>query len=334
MPAFLLKVLCQKIKNHMASKTSHLSSIIGSTLILSINLTGCLSTPVSKAQETTKTSVAQKKVFEDSELKGWGNLANLLIAQGYEQSRVIEVIQDPRMPVFQNYEFNVVPREPSNIYQGFSSPARIQKTLNFMRSHAHDFARAETHFDVDAEVIAAIISVESDLGKNTGRHIIFYRLARLANCNDENNVSKNYARLKQIDSQVTFAQVQARAKKLEQMFLPEVTSILDSCDQDCDLFKLIGSPAGAFGIPQFLPSSYQKFAVDFNNNQQRTLFEVSDSVGSIGNYLKNHGWSKKASDEDKKKAIWHYNHSQPYVDTVFQIYKELVKARARSCRVC
>jgi membrane-bound lytic murein transglycosylase B len=203
-----------------------------------------------------------------------------------------------------------------------------------MQSHANDFKRAENDFNVDAEVIAAIISVESDLGKNTGRHIIFYRLARLANCRDQNNVTKNYARLKQIQPDVTFSQVQSRATKLEEMFLPEVISILDSCNQGCDLFKLIGSPAGAFGIPQFLPSSYQKFAVDFNNNQKRTLFEVSDSIGSIANYLKSHGWAKNASDQDKMKAIWHYNHSQPYVDTVFQIYKELVKARARSCRVC
>jgi hypothetical protein len=103
-------------------------------LLLGMSLSACLATPTSTAQQPTQSSNTNNKIFKDAELKGWGNLANLLISRGYEQERIIKILQDHRMPAFANYEFNVVPREPANIYQGFTSPIRIQKLLVLCRA--------------------------------------------------------------------------------------------------------------------------------------------------------------------------------------------------------
>ena len=57
--------------------------------------------------------------------------------------------------------------------------------------------------------------------------------------------------------------------------------------------SVLGSYAGAIGIPQFMPTSYEAYAVDFNQNGTRDLVnEVEDAIGSVANYLKVHGWSR------------------------------------------
>jgi membrane-bound lytic murein transglycosylase B len=64
-------------------------------------------------------------------------------------------------------------------------------------------------------------------------------------------------------------------------------------EQQFDLLAVRGSYAGAMGIPQFMPSSYRKYAVDFNGNHKTDLLnEPVDAIGSIGNYLKGYGWIK------------------------------------------
>ncbi|HPU23830.1 MAG TPA: lytic transglycosylase domain-containing protein, partial [Candidatus Kapabacteria bacterium] len=80
---------------------------------------------------------------------------------------------------------------------------------------------------------------------------------------------------------------------------------------------IYGSWAGAFGIPQFLPSSYVKYAIDGNNDGVVDLFNLSDAVFSVANYLKSHGWGEMLSEQ--RKAIFAYNNSTAYVDAVMKL---------------
>ena len=82
-----------------------------------------------------------------------------------------------------------------------------------------------------------------------------------------------------------------------------------------------GSWAGAFGLPQFIPTTFINFAVDGNNDGKIDIFSVSDAVFSIGNYLRANGWRDDKSYKEKLKVIYTYNHSRLYCETVLKLAK-------------
>ena len=86
-----------------------------------------------------------------------------------------------------------------------------------------------------------------------------------------------------------------------------------------DVCGLKGSYAGAFGIPQFLPTSYLKWAHSGKDKQQPNLFYMPHAIMSVANFLKEHGWRKDMTEEEKRTVIWNYNRSSAYVDTVLTI---------------
>ena len=86
-----------------------------------------------------------------------------------------------------------------------------------------------------------------------------------------------------------------------------------------------GSWAGAFGMPQFIPTSYWDYAVDGNKDSRVDLFNADDAIFSIGNYLQRFGWESGLPEEKKKKVLRRYNNSGLYVDTVLAAAAELQK---------
>lgn len=89
-------------------------------------------------------------------------------------------------------------------------------------------------------------------------------------------------------------------------------------------FSVKGSTAGAFGIPQFIPSSFQTFAVDGNGDKKVDLFNNADAIMSVGNYLKKNGWG--ATLEERRAAVYSYNHDEGYVNAVIA-YGDAIKER-------
>jgi len=84
--------------------------------------------------------------------------------------------------------------------------------------------------------------------------------------------------------------------------------------ENVDPLEIRGSYAGAVGMAQFVPSSYLSYA-ESRNGFEKWLTSKEDAVFSIGNYLKSHGWNKNLTLEKKKRVLWYYNHSKPYIDT-------------------
>lgn len=97
-----------------------------------------------------------------------------------------------------------------------------------------------------------------------------------------------------------------------------------------DTFAVKGSTAGAFGIPQFIPSSFQTFAVDGNGDKKIDLFNNADAILSVGNYLKKNGWGK--TEEEKRQAIYSYNHDEGYVNAVMAYGQAIEEEVERALR--
>ncbi|GAB4130067.1 MAG: lytic murein transglycosylase B [Sideroxydans sp.] len=146
----------------------------------------------------------------------------------------------------------------------FVNEERIVNGRKFMRQHAAVLRRAERQFGVPAEYIAAILGVETLYGKSTGGY-------------------------RALDALTTLAfDYPPRAA----FFLTELEQfLLLAREQDFNLLSVNSSYAGALGIPQFMPSNYRKYALDYNGNGKvDILHEPADAIGSVANYFKHYGW--------------------------------------------
>jgi len=146
----------------------------------------------------------------------------------------------------------------------FINPQRIEAGREFLDRHAEPLERAAAEFGVPKEIILGIIGVETTYGRNVGTYRVIDALTTLA---------FDYP-------------------KRAPFFRGELENYLIlSRDARIDPLRIKGSYAGAIGIPQFMPGSYRRFAVDYDGDGHSDLApSPADAIGSIGNFLKAHGW--------------------------------------------
>src|SRR5436309_2699895 len=195
---------------------------------------------------------------------------------------------------------------------------------------AHDLAleRGALHgsarrYGVPASVVAAILHVESGCGHYTGRSLLLPGLARLAMANEPANVDANVDRLAGDDPAVAL-QVRARARYLEDTFYPEVRALFTVAARlHVDPLDLRGSASGAFGYPQFLPTSFLRFGVDADGDGRVSLYEMPDASASCAHFLASHGWHPGLTVAQRRRVIWQYNRSDAYIDAVLTIARRI-----------
>jgi membrane-bound lytic murein transglycosylase B len=148
----------------------------------------------------------------------------------------------------------------------FVTEARIAEGAEFWRRNAAALARAATEHGVPEEVIVAIVGVETLYGRQMGTWRVIDALATLA---------FDYP-----------PRAEFFRGELEQY-------LLFARESDLDVFSVRGSYAGAIGIPQFMPGSYRRFAVDFDGDGAINLrSSPADAIGSVANFLVKHGWRR------------------------------------------
>jgi len=256
--------------------------------------------------------------------RGWTYLKRKLVADGVPRGDVDRAFSDPRMPAFGGLFFSPhQPREGKSMYRNFLGPVGTSTARQCRASWSDAFERAERRFGVPADVCAAIITVETQCGRNTGRSVVLYRLARLAMAKDPDNFRRNAERWGAGDADIE-RRLRARAQYLEDTFYPEVRAVFTIAKrQRMDPLGLRGSGAGAFGYPQFLPTSYLNHAVDGNGDGKISLYDADDATASCASYLAHYGWRKGISHQQKRAVIWRYNRSDSYIDTVLALADRL-----------
>ena len=142
----------------------------------------------------------------------------------------------------------------------------IRGGMRFLRDYSGLLARAEDEYGVPRTIIAAIIGIETRYGSYTGEFSLFRSLATLG---------LGYP-----------PRAEFFLGELEQLLL--LAREMGISPED-----LQGSYAGAFGMPQFLPTSARNWAVDFDGDGSIDLFAPADAIGSVANFLKHHGWMRK-----------------------------------------
>lgn len=146
----------------------------------------------------------------------------------------------------------------------FVNARRIEAGQRFLRDNEAALQRAEMQYGVPRTIIAAIIGVETEYGRNMGVHRVLDALATL---------SFDYPR-----------RAEYFRGELEEY-------LLLSREQGFDAAEIKGSYAGAIGLPQFMPGSVRRYAVDFDEDGRRDLrSSPGDAIGSVANFLAVHGW--------------------------------------------
>ncbi len=187
--------------------------------------------------------------FEASEVNAW-------LVKAEKQQKIIDAISRPAEKTKEWYEYRNI----------FIQPERIEKGVAFWEEHKETLERAEKVYGVNAEIIVAIIGVETYYGKHAGTWRVLDALATLG---------FDYP------PRASFF-----AKQLEEYFLL-------TREQGVALDSLKGSYAGAMGYGQFIPSSYRAYAVDFDKDGKVDIWNNPvDAIGSVANYFKVHKWKK------------------------------------------
>jgi lytic murein transglycosylase len=187
----------------------------------------------------------------------------------------------------------------SQFYARRVDGALISKGRSLMQTHAGTLSRIENKYGVPAEVVVAIWGLETGYGRNSGNTPAFPSLATLAyDC------------------------------RRSEFFTNELMSALRVVQRgDMSPSQFRGAWAGEVGQTQFLPSSYEKYAVDFDGNGRRDLINsIPDVLASTANYLHAYGWKKGAPwtpGSHNYQVLYEWNKADVYVQTIAKMASQM-----------
>ena len=206
-----------------------------------------------RLDETTEIEPFVRRLAEQSDLDP--QPLRRLLRQAAVQQEVLDAISRPAEAM------------PWRAYRPiFLTDTRTARGVEFWREHRPTLERAEGRFGVPAHIVVAIIGIESFYGRYTGR-------------------------LRVLDSLATLA---FRYPRRSDFFRSELEHFLMLMHEErIDPLRIKGSYAGAMGIPQFISSSYRRYAIDFDGDARRDLVgSVDDAIGSVARYLERHRWRR------------------------------------------
>ncbi|WP_101046910.1 lytic murein transglycosylase B, partial [Macromonas nakdongensis] len=195
--------------------------------------------------------------------QGWDDgWASRWIAQAERRPQVIKLMQPAPAGQAKNW---------TAYRQRFVEPKRLQAGARFWAQHAQALQRAEAHYGVPAWLIVGIIGVETLYGQHTGTFRVLDALTTLA---------------------FDFPADHPRAAQRSEFFRSELAAFLQLArDSGVSPLDWRGSYAGAMGLPQFMPSNWSRFGVDFDRDGQVDLLgSPADAIASVARYLQAYGW--------------------------------------------
>ena len=210
------------------------------------------------------------------------NFLNSIFLSASKQQKIIDLMNRPAEKTFswEKYRKRLV------------SPMRIENGKKFLNAYMTEFIAAEKEFGVPKEIIASIIGIESSYGSIKGSTRV-------------------------IDSLATLSFDYPRRSKFFKIQLENF--LLLSREENFDPLEVNGSYAGAMGFGQFLPESYRRLAIDFDEDGIRDIINnPADAIGSVANYLMKNGWQKGSNIAVEANLI---NKENP-ISTIWKMKKD------------
>jgi membrane-bound lytic murein transglycosylase B len=213
----------------------------------------------------TQTAFADEAFVKRSDVQSY--IQELVTKYHFNKAYLIDLFTQVKIrPQVIRHINKPLEKEPWRLYQMlFVNEWRIAHGVEFWKKYESTLEAAEKQFGVPASIIVATIGIETRYGQKTGDYRVMDSLSNLA------------------------FSTSPRAN----FFRKELTEfLLLSREQKLDPMKIMGSYAGAIGQPQFMPSSYRYYAVNFSGSGKTDLMNNEiDVIGSIANYYRLHGWT-------------------------------------------
>jgi membrane-bound lytic murein transglycosylase B len=248
----------------------------GAGLVLALALAGFM-TPACAQQATRKPSKAEQAEgsaygTRDDVLALAAHIANqhgldaAWVAGTLAQARLLPSVQRLMQPAPAG-----TPKNWAAYRARFVEPVRLRAGAAFWRDNQRWLQEAEARYGVPAAIVVGIVGVETLYGRHMGTYRVIDALATLS-----------------FDFPAT-----ARRDR-SAFFRDELAQFLLLCrEQNEDPLALQGSYAGAMGLPQFMPSSRRRLAIDFDGDGRIDLHgSTADAIGSVAHYLAQHGWQR------------------------------------------
>lgn len=213
-------------------------------------------TPLASAATTPTYEQLQQQFIEKQQQQGFtAKEVTQFLANAHKNQQVLDAIAKPweAKPWYQYYPL-------------FLTDERLQAGLNFWQQHQEAINRAAKQYQIEPEIIVAIIGIETFYGKFLGNYPV-------------------------VDALYTLGFYYPPRADFFRSELGKLMVLLRQ--EQLDGSSLNGSYAGAMGFGQFIPSSYLAYAVDFDHDGKRDLVgSAVDAIGSVANYFHQHGWQQ------------------------------------------
>jgi membrane-bound lytic murein transglycosylase B len=257
-------------------------------------------------------------------------IEDILVKKGLDRDRVRGLLADPRVTIDPKFVLsNLFPAPPPSVTTPpadptYYSPRFIPLGRIFIEEHRETFDCIRKAYGISPEIITAILIIESKLGTLAEGFRAFQVYANLALADNQDILFS----LQETDGSKHPGLYQEplikRARKRGKWAAGELYHLILLSDKlQYDPIELKSSCAGALGPGQFIPSTFNGFGVDGDSDGRTDPFSMSDAMASIANYLKKSGWRDEGPEQKQRTAIWLYNHSETYVQTILKLYREL-----------
>lgn len=314
-----------------------LSKILKFCLLLVIMLSSAVISTNKLALSTLElTGIEEKYEF-------FKPVINKLIKKGVDSSFIHQLLSDSSIYFNEQYvQINVsldkskktTPSDSNKVYPNFVNEYSTLQITKFIQDNYEILDRMEQQFHIPKNIITSLLWVETKLGNYLGNHNIANVYFNQALVDESDYIEFNLKRMKDKynpDKKETVElrhKLITRSKSKANMAVNELVTLYRLQDKlPYKSTEIKGSYAGAFGISQFLPSSYSKWAIDGNNDGIIDLYNIEDAIFSAANYLSKHAWGDDSL--SKRKAVYAYNHSTVYVNTIFYLSESVQDYQAR-----
>jgi len=302
----------------------------------------------SESSPDAQPSVQEPRVLDPR----WPPLIGRLAEDGLDQKRLEQLFSDmalPWSPVFMAAKMHELygsrlgagakvkslPDRERPLPLDYMPPAAsgLEGAKALLKDHAPLLAEVHKRYGVPPSLIAAILLLESNMGHVLGESLALHALASMAAASTPEHVLQGIAGYAKPQPQLN-QDIAKSIRKYSARAYKELSALIHYYETNgIDILRVPGSVYGAIGLCQFMPVNIRAYGVDSNEKGVIDLFSLPDAAHSIGNYLKEHGFSEKHPINKQLAVLLRYNHSSSYaalaLGTSYQLDGKRVPAELR-----
>ena len=267
---------------------------------------------------------AKSEATAESGKKPLSSVQKRLIDDGFDPAKIKRLYSRPQVSFEADGVILLFTYKEAQVdYGQFTNNWSIRKAKEYIQKNEADLTRIEKAYGVDKKIITAILLVETGLGASVGTRSALNTLSTMAALTDPMVRNKLWDLIPD-SKKISRKKFEIKAASRSRWAYKELKALLKySAREGVDPAAIPGSFAGAVGVAQFMPTSILAYGKDGNDDGMVDMLNHADSMASIANFLKSHGWRPGQSRKKAEKIIHHYNHSSYYVNTILKISRRL-----------